>query len=590
MAQLIKIITNNKTRHCVSCLIHSPHLLTYTDEDIMALFPAEDFTLTHVGHLPIVKDYAKKLNLIETINTMVDSQMELPPGIAVLAMVLDTLSGRTPLYRLKDFFQDKDTELLLGVQIDPVRFCDHNIGRVLDKIYEFGTQKIFSEITKNAIDLFEIDTSHAHFDTTSISVYGDYDVVNPPFAITYGYSKDKRPDLKQFLISMLCVDRNIPVLGAPKDGNASDKTINNDLMTHISKHMARHHLEPEAFVYVADSAFVTGKNLDKAAETHTKFISRLPATYGDCSRAIKEAVEAGQWNDIGVISNSAPTPKRQPAYYKTYETTITVEGRDYRTIVVHSSAHDKRRHKRIDRIIADKRKKLEAICKKATSSPYFCEPDALAAAGRLAASASGSYHGLDIEVKEIAKYGRGRPAEGKPRVPKSHEYSLEIKISEDPAAVVPLRLEAGCFVLISNLCDEADRVQWSAEQLLRLYKNQDGIEKNFGFLKDPVIVNSIFLKSPHRIEVLGLIFLIALLIWRLMERSMRQYIESTGETVPGWEDKPTKKPTAFMMTAKFTNVSVVKIRKKRQTAYPLRTVHFKYPRALNVNPAIFTNP
>jgi transposase len=556
----------------------------------MAQFPAEDFTLTHVGHLPIVKHYAKKLNLVDTVNTMVESQMELSPGIAVLAMVLDTLSGRTPLYRLKDFYQDKDTELLFGVEVDPACFSDHNMGRVLDKLYEVGTQKIFSEITKNAIDLFEIDTSHAHFDTTSVSVYGDYDVTDPPFAITHGYSKDKRPDLKQFLISMLCVDRNIPVRGAPKDGNASDKTVNNDLMTHISKHMARHHLEPGAFVYVADSAFVTGKNLDKAVETNTKFISRLPATYTECGRAIQEAARAGLWNDIGVISDSAPTPKRPPACYQTYETTVTIDGRDYRAIVVHSSAHDKRRHKRIDRLLAEKRKELEAVCKKTASSSYFCEPDARAAADKLAASASGSYHRLDIEVKENPRYGRGRPAADKPRVAKGYEYSLDIKISEDQAAVAPLRLEAGCFVLISNLCQQAEREQWSGQQLLRLYKNQDGIEKNFGFLKDPVIVNSLFLKNPQRIEVLGLIFLTALLIWRLMERSMRRNIESTGKTIPGWEDKPTKKPTAFMMTTKFANVSVVKIGNKRQTAYPLRSVHLEYLKALNVDPSIYTNP
>jgi hypothetical protein len=39
-------------------------------------------------------------------------------------MVLDTLSGRTPLYRLKEFFQEKDTELLLGSTIDPEHFSD----------------------------------------------------------------------------------------------------------------------------------------------------------------------------------------------------------------------------------------------------------------------------------------------------------------------------------------------------------------------------------------------------------------------------------------------------------------------------------
>jgi hypothetical protein len=71
----------------------------------MRLVP-ENLTFSEVGHLPIVKDFAKKIRLVETIDAMVDSQMELSPGITILAMVLDTLSGRTPLYRLEEFFQD----------------------------------------------------------------------------------------------------------------------------------------------------------------------------------------------------------------------------------------------------------------------------------------------------------------------------------------------------------------------------------------------------------------------------------------------------------------------------------------------------
>ena len=156
---------------------------------------------------------------------MVDTQMELSPGMAVFAMVLDTLSGRTPLYRLTEFFEEKDTELLLGSAIEPERFCDYNLGRSMDKIFEAGTQKIFSQLAQNALRAFAVDPRRLHFDTTSVSVFGDYDLIDPPFDITYGYSKDKRPDLKQFLVSMLCVDRNIPILGATKDGNASDKTL-----------------------------------------------------------------------------------------------------------------------------------------------------------------------------------------------------------------------------------------------------------------------------------------------------------------------------------------------------------------------------
>ena len=69
----------------------------------------ENLSFSEVKHLPIVKDFAKRINLVETFDSMVDSQMELSPGLTVLAMVLDTLSGRTPLYRLEEFFHEKDT-------------------------------------------------------------------------------------------------------------------------------------------------------------------------------------------------------------------------------------------------------------------------------------------------------------------------------------------------------------------------------------------------------------------------------------------------------------------------------------------------
>jgi transposase len=520
------------------------------DQNILLQILPDNLTFSQVGHLPVVKQFAKHINLVDTINTMVNSQMQLPPGEAVLAMVLDTLSGRTPLYRLKEFFQEKDTELLLGRTIDPEHFSDHNLGRVLDKIYDTGAQAIFSQLSQNAIKRFDINANNVHFDTTSISVYGDYVLSGEPFKITHGHSKDHRPDLKQFLISLLCVDRNIPIVGSATDGNASDKTLNNELLTNISKHMAKHGLKPGAFVYVADSAFVTKANLEKAESKNTKFLSRLPATFKQCSRAIQKAVTADYWTDLGVLAKSKPLQKRPQALYKAYETTLDLYGRHYRAIVIHSSAHDKRRHKRIDRLLAKNRKDLDTLCKKILSKAYYCRADAEAAQDKLQAAASGSYHKIECSIEKVAKYSRGRPAKGQARIPTGYEYQLHPDIVPDEQLVEPLRVEAGCFVLISNLTSPTERDDFSSRELLRLYKDQDGIERNFSFLKDPVIVNSIFLKTTHRIEVLGLVLLISLLIWRLIELCMRRYISDTGNKITGWKNKPTDKPTTFMMTMK----------------------------------------
>jgi len=550
----------------------------------------DNLTFTDVAYLPIVKQFAKRINLVDTINTMVASQMQLPPGQAVLAMVLDTLSGRTPLYRLKEFFHEKDTELMLGTALDADLFCDYNLGRVIDKLYDTGTHAIFSRLSQNAVRQFDIDARKVHFDTTSISVHGDYAFTQEPFKITYGHSKDHRPDLKQFLISMLCVDRNIPVLGATKDGNASDKTLNNELLTNISKHMATHGLEPGAFVYVADSAFVTEDNLEKARSSNTRFLTRLPATYQACSQAIEEAVEADDWIDLGSLAEMVPPKKRPSAVYQAYETTVTLYDQDYRAIVVHSSAHDKRRHKRIDRLLEKKRNELAALCKKIRSAAYYCRADARAAADKLHAAAVGSYHTCECLIEKVPKFGRGRPAKGAPRTPVGYEYQLQLKISPDPRTVDPLRLQAGCFVLISNLDSPQDKANFDARDLLRLYKDQDGIERNFSFLKDPVIVNSIFLKNNHRIEVLGLVLLISLLIWRLIEHCMRRYITETGTTVTGWKDKPTTKPTSFMLTTKFLSILVLKVENQRRLARPLKPVQLEYLKALDIDPAAFTSP
>ena len=153
----------------------------------------------------------------------------------------------------------------------------------------------------------------------------------------------------------------------------------------------------------------------------------------------------------------------------------------------------------------------------------------------------------------------------------------------------PASQEAGCFVLLTNV-PTAGEMAHKAGEVLRAYKEQHGVEQNFAFLKDPVIVNSLFLKKPERIEALGLVLLLALLLWRLVERTLRVHVETTGTTWTGWEKKATPKPTAFMMMTKFAAVIVIKVESQRQLARPLSTVQQQYLRALGVPATYFTVP
>ncbi len=122
-------------------------------------------------------------------------------------------------------------------------------------------------------------------------------------------------------------------------------------------------------------------------------------------------------------------------------------------------------------------------------------------------AAEKSLYNVRTEIIDVPKYGKGRPKKGEARKPKAIEYELKATVEENPEKTEKIRLEADCFVLITNVPAQANEHEWSGGELLRLYKEQDGIEKNFGFLKDPAIVNAIFLKKPKRVEALGLILM-----------------------------------------------------------------------------------
>jgi hypothetical protein len=55
------------------------------------------------GFIPIAAAYCRRLGLVELVNSLIPTQMELKPGLVVQAMVLDVLSGRNLLYHVENF-------------------------------------------------------------------------------------------------------------------------------------------------------------------------------------------------------------------------------------------------------------------------------------------------------------------------------------------------------------------------------------------------------------------------------------------------------------------------------------------------------
>jgi hypothetical protein len=63
------------------------------------------------------------------------------------------------------------------------------VGRVLDRLDDFGTMRLLTDCAVRAVTRFDLERRSVHFDTTSRSVWGDYQCAETqdlPFQVTYG--------------------------------------------------------------------------------------------------------------------------------------------------------------------------------------------------------------------------------------------------------------------------------------------------------------------------------------------------------------------------------------------------------------------
>lgn len=102
-----------------------------------------------------------------------------------------------------------------------------------------------------------------------------------------------------------------------------------------------------------------------------------------------------------------------------------------------------------------------------------------------------------------------------------------------------------------------------------------------------MIVNDLFLKKTERIEALGFIMVINLLIWRLTQRFIRKYIKDKDITITGWDKKQTDRPTTFMMSTKFCSVHVLKKDDMRWLAREITDFQAQYLDIMGLGEEIF---
>jgi transposase len=86
--------------------------------------------------------------------------------------------------------------------------------------------------------------------------------------------------------------------------------------------------------------------------------------------------------------------------------------------------------------------------------------------------------------------------------------------------------------------------QRSDVEVLAGYKAQAKAEGGFRFLKDPLFfVTALFVKKPSRIQGLLMVMTLALLVYSVAQRRLRQALARQNDTLPNHIHQPTSRPT-----------------------------------------------
>ncbi len=245
-----------------------------------------------MGALPLIQPILTALQVRATVNTLLPSQADVDMGQMVVLLVLNRLLAPQPLYEIQDWLAETVLPDVLGMTVRQA--YDNRMGRVLDRMYpQLG--ELWSQLVSRAIHVYALDLSILHWDLTSIYFEGAY---ADSHLVTYGYSRDQRPDAKQITLQVdVTHDGAVPILYQVLTGNTADITRplpHLEALVHFlaRPELAAQHLQP---LLVSDCKMITAEAVLACHRHHLSYLG--PLQDGVAVNAVLRSVSAQELAD-----------------------------------------------------------------------------------------------------------------------------------------------------------------------------------------------------------------------------------------------------------------------------------------------------
>jgi transposase len=511
-----------------------------------------------LGPLPLINHFLRRIGLEQLLDQHVptrDRRSAVSHAQALGVLLRSIIVEREPIYRQQETAVSFAPELFGLSQAQMGYLGDDRIGRALDRLFDADRAGLLTEVVLSVGQRFAVHLAELHNDSTSVRFCGQYrGASGHPIrgrtapAITYGYSKDHRPDLKQLLFILTTeAEGGVPVQFRVADGNTNDSS------THIETWNALRALAGRAdFLYVADSKLCSRDNMDHIHRAGGRFVTVMPRTR-------LEDAEFRKWIQTNtpaweLIWDRPNARERHGPRDRWYLYKAPLPSAEVWTVVwVWSTLLTLRQEARRRRNLVAATEALSAL-RQRLASPKSRRRSAadidLQVAQILEHYHVGRYLKVRRSVREEHRYKqnrRGRPGPNTVyRKITRRRYDLEWTLDE--AAIAYDQKSDGMYPLLTN-----DR-SLSPTQVLEAHKGQPRIEKRFEQIKSVHEIAPVFLKNEGRIEALFTLYFLALLVQALIERELRLAMqrERIVELPIYPEQRPCRRPTTEQILRLFS--------------------------------------
>jgi transposase len=458
-----------------------------------------------VGAMPLLYPTIAALGLRDTVNGICPTEADLDQGVVVLAMVLNRLIAPQPLYRVDRWLAG--TILPVALDLPLAKLYDQRLGRALDALHPH-LGEIWAQLVIRAIQVWQLDLSILHWDITSLYFRGAY---TDSRLIRYGYSRDHLPDTKQInLEADVTHCTRVPVGYHLLPGQTADITRPVPHLDALLRFLARPELAALQLhpVLVSDCKMITS---EAVAACHgnglfylgpwarTKAIEAVLRSVSDdelaahtlAYRPRRQAKDGafvpyrGVWRSLKIVS---PAPADDPKA----ETKVFTD----RVLVVWSAGKARldteKRRTYLKRLLDG----LQGIQRQLNH---------------------GRYAQREYALERIASLRRGNPAKRLVKVDlHGTDNNLRLKFCLDRERLAAEHALDGRYAVGTNA------THLTADEVLAIFKAQDGAEKQIRTMKGPLAIRPVFLHNDERIEGLVFVTLVALLVRALLSLSCRR--------------------------------------------------------------------